>query len=75
MVARQNTKAARVIRNRFVKAELRRKIRDWFLDCAARAGLSISVRASQIFLKRVVDLIQFTQEILVLRNLFEPRLP
>ena len=50
MVARQNAEAAGIIRNRFVKAELGRKIGDRFFDRAAGAGLSVGVLALQIFL-------------------------
>ena len=69
MVAGENAEAAGIIRDRFVKTELGRKISDRFLDRGAGAGFSVGVLAREIFLESVVDLLQLAQESFVLARL------
>src|SRR5262249_32358346 len=66
MIARENAQATGVIRNRFVETEFRREICDRILDRAAGAGFAVRVLASQIFLEFLKDLLELTQEVLVL---------
>src|SRR5207253_6834413 len=74
MIARQNAEAAGVIRDRFVKAELGRKISDRLFDHAPGADLPVGIFPGEIITVGVVNLLQLTEEILVLRNLDEARL-
>src|SRR2546423_569231 len=74
MVARKNAEAAGIIWNRFVKSELRRKIRDWSFDGCCRADFSVSVLSDEIISESIVDLFQFTKERFVLGEFFQARL-
>ena len=75
MIAGKNAETAGVIRNRFVKTELGRKIGDRALERTAVALLSVGVRAREIIAKRAVHLGQLAQEIVILRHLDQPCLP
>src|SRR6476620_10019221 len=75
MVAGQNTEAAGVIRNRFMKTELGGKVGDRILDCGGGSGLSVRVLASEIFFKILENLFELSRKILVLRELFKTGLP
>ena len=75
MVAGEDTQAAGVIRNRFVKTEFGRKIGNGIFDPAAGTGFSVGIVASQIFLEFFKNLLEFAQKILVLRKFFQSGLP
>src|SRR5205085_5702460 len=74
MVAGENAEAAGIIRDRFVKSELGREIRDRSFDGRCSAGLSVSVLTDEIISESIVDLLQFSQERFVLGELFQARL-
>src|SRR5215471_2543367 len=74
MIARQDAQAAGIIRDRFVKTKFSGKIRNRIFNCAAGAGLSISVVSSQILLEFLTNLFQLAQESFVLRKFLQPRL-
>src|SRR4030081_505214 len=75
MVPGQNAEAARVIRDRFVEAELRGKISDRLFDRAALAGFSVRVFPREIMAKGVVHFLELAQKILVLGDFHQPGLP
>src|SRR5215471_1143515 len=58
-----------------MKTEFGRKIRDGIHDCGARAGFSVRVPTSEIFLKVIENLLELAHKILVLCKFFQPRLP
>ena len=55
MIAGKNAEAAGVVRNRFVKAELGRKIGDRVLEDVAVAGFSVGILAREILAESVVN--------------------
>src|SRR5262249_22305950 len=75
MIASKDAEAPRIIRDRFVKTELRREIGDRIFDRASGASLSVSVVASEIFFERFKHLLQFAQKSFVLCELLQPGLP
>src|ERR1700751_4132742 len=74
MAAGQNAKTAGIIRDRFVKSELGRKIGDRFLDRSARSSFAVGVLAREIVSKCVVDLLELAKKSFVLREFFQSRL-
>ena len=74
MVAGENAETAGIIRDRFVKTELCRKIGDRFLDRAAGSGFPVGILAREIISKRVVNFLQLAQETFVLCDFDQPRL-
>ncbi len=75
MVSGENAKAAGVIRDRFVKAELGREIGDRLLDRAARARFSVGVFLLEIMAEGFVHFLELAQKTFVLRDLDETGLP
>jgi hypothetical protein len=71
VIARENAKAAGIIRNRFVKAELSGEISDRFLDFAGGTDLTIGVLSCEVTAERIVDVFQFPQETFVVRDFDE----
>src|SRR5438093_940951 len=75
MVAGEDAQATGVVRDRFVKTELGRKIRDGIFDRAAGSGFSISIVSSEILLEFLENLLEVAQKIFVLCKLLQTRLP
>src|SRR5262249_40360811 len=75
VVAGEDSEAAGVIRDRFVKTEFGGKIGDGILDCSAGPGRPVRVPASEIFLEILENLFELPQKILVLCKLFKAGLP
>src|SRR4051812_14082727 len=59
MVAGENTEAARIIRNRFVEAELGGKISDRFLQFFPATGLPVSIGTFEIFAECIFNEFKF----------------
>src|SRR5207245_1227504 len=75
MIAREDAKAAGVVRNRLMKAELRRKISDRFFNRAAFAFFPVGVLACEILFEGPVDLGQIAPKRVVVSHLDQSRLP
>src|SRR5438128_1856372 len=74
MIAGENPETAGIIRNRFVKSELSRKICDGAFDRRAGSGFSVGVLTREIISERVMNLFQFPQKSFVLGQFFQTRL-
>ena len=74
MVAREDAEAARVIRERLVKAELRREIRHGAAERRSLVRLSPRVLARHVGVELLQHGLHLAQEIIAPRELFEPRL-
>src|ERR1700731_324800 len=74
MIAGENAKTAGIIRDRFVKSKLGRKICDRSFDRGARSHFSVGVLAGEIISESIVDLLQLPKKGFVLCQFFQSRL-